>query len=375
MQLLYSTYTLGNISCWDFPRAIPPKIARPACVFYIYWCIHSYLTFSSIVMGSVKSVVEKTREASTWNSDKYYDYGRPFVGMLEGHHLYGEWLDAEAEYEIKLAKSTLHWYILVKKKESRTLPYVTFEVTTSNMTNLIPVTRNIEVCENNATDKDVFKGCLFKICCLADEVVSKMCTYNIFMRNCQNFCNELLMKLGKDESSTTFSPDMTEENYDRTISLDFDVLNRVIPEAKQEENAILTISESPEKGPIVRYSATTVQMEGPEIRRHDSGVCKIFGSEAVVLTDNSCLRISSKPSVNDLQDIFRILGPLEGEWREIGHKLALLPYTLNNNQGLHNMLEKYLEEPSRSWDRLANVIDKFSQVAAQRIIELAKKKS
>ena len=38
------------------------------------------------------------------------------------------------------------------------------------------------------------------------------------------------------------------------------------------------------------------------------------------------------------------------------------------------MLEKYLEEPSRSWDQLANVIDKFSHVAAQRIIELAKKR-
>ena len=324
-------------------------------------------------MGSIKSIIEKTREA-TWNSDNYYDCGRPFVGMLEDHHLYGEWLDAEAEYEIKLAKSTLHWYILVKKKGSRTLPYVTFEITTSNMTNLIPATRNIKVCENNATDKDVFKGCLFKICCLADEVVSKMDTYDLFVRNCQNFCNELLTKLGKDESPTTFSPDTTEENYDRTISLDFDVLNRVIPEAKQEDNAVLIISESPEKGPIVRYSATTVQMQRPKLRRCDSEVCEISGSEAVVLTDDSCLRISCKPSVNDLQALLGILGPLEGEWREIGHKLELLPCTLNNNQGLHNMLEKYLEEPSRSWDQLANVIDEFSQVAAQRIIELAKKR-
>ena len=221
-------------------------------------------------MGLVKSIVKKTREA-TWNSDDYCDYGRSFASMLKGHHLYGEWLDAEAEYEIKLAKSTLHWYLLVKKKGSQTLPYVTFEVTTSNMTNLIPATRNIKVCENNATDKDVFKGCLFKICCLADEVVSEMDTYDLFMRNSQNFCNELLTKLGKDESSTTFSPDTTEENYDHTTSLDFKVLNRVIPE---EENATLIISESTQKGPIVRHSATTVQMQRPKLRRHDSGVCE-----------------------------------------------------------------------------------------------------
>ena len=177
-------------------------------------------------MGALESITAKTREATFNHSirkDKYCDHGRPFIGMLEDHHLYGEWLDVETEYEIKLVKSTLHCYLLVKKKGAQALPYVSFEITTSNMTNLIPVTRNYDVCKDNATDMGVFKGRLSKLCSLADEVVSEMDTYNLFTRNCLNFCNELLKKVGKNESPTTFSPDTNVENYDRTISRDFDL--------------------------------------------------------------------------------------------------------------------------------------------------------
>ena len=63
-----------------------------------------------------------------------------------------------------------------------------------------------------------------------DEVVSEMETYNLFKRNYyQKFFNELLMKLGKNESPTTFSLDTIEENYDCIVSQDFDMLNKVIP--------------------------------------------------------------------------------------------------------------------------------------------------
>ena len=202
-----------------------------------------------------------------------------------------------------------------------------------------------------------------------------MDTYDVFSRNCQNFCNELLRELGKDNSPTTFSSDTTKESNDRTIGKDFDLLYTVLPETKKEEERATTInSDSTAKASVVKYSA---KLQMPTcIPRQDTDtfeLCKISGSKAVVLTDNiSWTAVSSKPSDKNLQALLGILAPLESKWKEIGHELALLPYTLNHNQGMRNMLEKYFKEPSRSWEQLANVAPEHSQDAAQDIIQLAR---
>ena len=182
--------------------------------------------------------------------------------------------------------------------------------------------------------------------------------------------------MGIHEFPTTFSPDTTEENYDRTISRDFDLLCKVIPEVKQEEDPMPTaiISESITKHPVVIRSTTAVPMQRPGLRRHDSKPCKMSGCQALVLTEVPSLRVSSKPSANDLQALLGILAPLEGKWKAIGHQLALLSCTLNRNQGMSNMLMKYFEEPSRSWDQLVNAVAKFNWAAAQSIIRLAHEK-
>ena len=314
----------------------------------------------------MKSSTTKPRE-QTWNRSvsSDYDFGRPFVDMLKDHHLYGDWLDVETEYEIKLDNSTFHWRLLVKKWESRALPYASLEITTrtSNSTNLIPVIREYEDYTDSAIDKGILKGSLSKLCGLADQVVSKMETYNLFTRNCQHFCNELLKTLGKDESPLTFSRDMTEE------SQDFDLLSIVLPNTKKKENSATVIHQ------VVKHSATAVPMQMPKLRTDDSEPCKISGSPVAILTVNDASTgavASSRPSHEHLEALLEILAPLEDRWREIGHELALLPYTLNHNKGMRNMLKKYLEQPSRSWEQLVNAVSKFDQGAAQSILELAK---
>ena len=327
-------------------------------------------------MGSLPSIFARTRE-TTWNHNKKskgkYRYGSTFTCMLKEHQCYGEWLDVETEYELKLDKSTLHWKLLVKKEGSQTLPYFSLEITTSNMTNILRTTCTDEVCKDNAIDMGVFIGRLSTLCDSADKIASKMDTYNFLTRNCQTFCNELLKELGKDESPTTFSPDTTEENYDRTIGKDFDFLYKVLPEAKREESATIINSDSTAKASAVKCSEKPV-MQRPTLRKDTPKPCRVPANclEIVVPTDIQCTVISSKPSGQNLPALLRILAPLEGKWEEVGRKLALLSHTLNRNPGMRNMLEKYFEEPSRSWDQLANVVAQYNKVAAQAIIQLAR---
>lgn len=65
--------------------------------------------------------------------------GRSFVEMIQAHESYKLLLQSPTYYEIKLVHGTttnLHWYVLAKMKDSG-LPYITFEITTTNMKNLI----------------------------------------------------------------------------------------------------------------------------------------------------------------------------------------------------------------------------------------------
>lgn len=48
-------------------------------------------------MDSVLSVFGASKDAA-WSKRNNYDYNRPFVDMLKGHHSYGQWLNAETEY-------------------------------------------------------------------------------------------------------------------------------------------------------------------------------------------------------------------------------------------------------------------------------------
>ena len=68
--------------------------------------------------------------------------------------MYGEWLDADAEYEVKLAKSTPHWYLIIYSDLKSNIPGMVRNIQDPFFLtrNLIPATRNLKICESNATD-------------------------------------------------------------------------------------------------------------------------------------------------------------------------------------------------------------------------------
>ena len=117
-------------------------------LFKLCLSIYSLLDFVS-VMGSIFSLLNFTRKAC-WEKfpkgTRDRNSGRLFLEMIRDHSLYGLWIKAQATYEVKLVhrNSILHWYLLRRTKGSSTLSYISVEITTSDMSDLIPVTRNFE---------------------------------------------------------------------------------------------------------------------------------------------------------------------------------------------------------------------------------------
>ena len=125
-------------------------------------------------MGSILSLIRKACWDKSRKGTRDHDYGRTFLEMLTDHRLYGSCIKAQVAYEVKLVhrNTALHWYLLLKAKGSPSLPHISMEVTTSDMRDLIPVTRNFESYDvNQVSDMGIYEGTLFSLCQLADGVV------------------------------------------------------------------------------------------------------------------------------------------------------------------------------------------------------------
>jgi hypothetical protein len=143
-------------------------------------------------------------------------YGLSFTQMFQKTK-YNPVSDVLTDFDVRLVHSTrgpLHWYILVQMVDS-TLPFLTIEITTSNLTNLIPTMRSIDLNEAGGcfsrppTEVGIYHGTLQKICKLADAVITEMGGYNLLVNNCQHFCNNLLQKLNFRTYDTTIGPQTT----------------------------------------------------------------------------------------------------------------------------------------------------------------------
>ena len=136
---------------------------------------------------------------------------------------YASMLPSKLNYEFKLVhgKKCIHWFFLLKIKDSQ-LPYITLEIQTSDLHDLIPTVQNVEngdisiteaFSQSNSTvltDLDVYDGRLQDLCEIADGVVEAMKEYNIVSNNCQHFCNNVLKKLGRKTFSTTVGHQCTQ---------------------------------------------------------------------------------------------------------------------------------------------------------------------
>ena len=143
-----------------------------------------------------------------------FDYGKKFVEMIKNHQQYRGLIRVKTTYEVKLVhREGRHWYLLVKPKDSE-LPYVSLEVRTTDLYDLVQYTCDIDFPKMDVySDVGFYEGTLLNLCELAVSVVKEMDSYELLSANCQTFCNSLLKKMGKPEFSTST------ELIDREIEL------------------------------------------------------------------------------------------------------------------------------------------------------------
>ena len=142
-------------------------------------------------------------------------------------------------FDLRLVHSTrgpLHWYILIQMVGSD-LPFLTIEITTSNLTDLIPTMQTVDLDETCGclsrppTEVGIYHGTIQNICKLADAVVAEMGSYNLLVNNCQHFCNNLLKKLEFRTYDTTIGPKTTLDDEEKNIDMFTIVLGQVYDKA------------------------------------------------------------------------------------------------------------------------------------------------
>lgn len=164
-------------------------------------------------------------------------YGQSFTQMLQQNPKYKYVSNVVTDFDVRLVHSTrrgpLHWYVLVHMVGSD-LPFLTIEITTFNLTDLIPTMRTIYLDETgrylsqSPTEVGIYHGTLQNICKFADAVVTEMGGYNLLVSNCQHFCNNLLKKLNSDFHifDTTIGPQTTLDDEETKVDFITTVLRQ-----------------------------------------------------------------------------------------------------------------------------------------------------
>ena len=319
-------------------------------------------------MGSIFSVSGPSRMLA-WKrvlertSD--FSYGKPFVEMIQDHPQYGPWINVKTTYEVRLVHlESHHWYLLVRTKDS-TLSYISLEIRTTDLSDLVPFTRGIDSPKLDvSSDVGSYEGTLFSLCELADSVVKEMGSYELLTSNCQTFCNQLLKKMGKTEFPTTIVTEF--------IDKELDLLGEVI------------IGRSPSKATNCLPTVSYVKLNTIKQKRSSSRATSAAGITAKQPAAKELDLVLPKNvpslSIDDLSSLYKILIPIQHDWREIGDKLAIDPQTLETigtshfqiaEQCLREMLREYLQRPSPSWVDLANAVKEHNPQSARAIIKRA----
>ncbi len=119
--------------------------------------------------------------------------GQPFIQMVQETPYADVMEDEHQTYSVYLDKTNLHWMLLLKSTVS-SLPYITLEISTLNMIDLLTVMKIIS--ETECTSKKLthignYSGKLSTFCLTADKVREAMDRYELLHSNCQHFCNNL----------------------------------------------------------------------------------------------------------------------------------------------------------------------------------------
>ena len=316
-------------------------------------------------MGGVSSIFHPLRILSWKKSQEHTSncvYGRPFVEMIQDHHLYGNIIEVKCTYEMKLVHGEgVHWYLLVRPKDSK-LPYISLEIRTRNMSDLVPCIYVIEAISSDvSSDVGFYKETLTNLCKLADRVVREMGSYDLLASNCQTFCNELLKKMGKPDFP------MSTEYLDRGL----DLLGEALGGHSQSNRAT---------NHNVRFSASRSSL--PVSNSHVNQPISISTGGSTWEVDVALSSKFPSVSIDDFTSLKQILIPIKHSWKEIGKELLVNPQTLEMiekshcqiaEQCLREMLREYLQrtDPPPSWVDLASAVKKYNIQVAKSIIKRA----
>ena len=290
-------------------------------------------------------------------------YGKPFVEMIQAHPQYGPLINVKATFEVKLVyRESHHWYLLIKTKESA-LPYISLEIRTTNLSDLVPFTREVgSPSKEVLSDVGVYEGTLSSLCGHADSIVKEMSSYDLLTSNCQTFCNKLLNRIGKPEFPATT------EFLDR----EFDLLHEALVGESSFGAGNQTVS-----GASSPVSISTLNQPAA-VSESLVGAVNLRELEGTFSSGFPPL------SVDDLTSLKPILIPIRNSWRDIGDKLFINPqilqkientYPTRAEQCLREMLREYLQrtDPPPSWKELVDVVMEHDENVAKSIVRRAKR--
>ena len=322
-------------------------------------------------MDSTLTVLSPLRKL-TWSKvlekTKKFDYKRPFVEMIGEHPIYGHMMKVKGVYEVKLVHlESAHWYLLVRTKDS-TMPYVSLEVRTTDLKDLVQFTREIDSQEAGiSSDMGIYEGTLLSLCELADRVVKEMDSYHPLTSNCQTFCNKLLKMTGKYEVPTSTSI------LDRVIDLLGEAISGSPP--TKVKNSLPIVSRKTKLDNANQKQSNCVAMSSGGAKESHTATKK---------RDPELPENIPSLSISDLTWLNKTLLPIACSWKSIGSNLhidaRILTRIENEYRGhgakqcLCEILREYLQQRINppTWIVLVSAVAEESYHVAKSIVEGAK---
>lgn len=158
--------------------------------------------------SSIRSSSSSIRRSSTSSSNKDTQEDEEFSVMLANSDYYA-FKNSKVVYEVYLQHKKLHWFLLLKMKDSE-LRYLTLEATTPNLSDL---TRVMFMLDSSYGEKvtycGIIKDSISSIVKVADKIIEKMGHYSLFSSNCQHFCNNFLNHYGLPVQRTTLGAEVS----------------------------------------------------------------------------------------------------------------------------------------------------------------------
>lgn len=174
------------------------------------------LSIGSSLLGSSSLAVAASAKSSSnsENTHRQDDNNSNFTDMefseMVKNSSYALITRVEMAYEVYIDKSTWHWFLLLKAKDTDL--FFSIEIFTSDFSDIVcgmclytDYKGKLTYCGKIADTRldDILKT--------ADRITEQMGRYRLFSNNCQHFCNNILHHYGFEVYRTTIGKEVTAE--------------------------------------------------------------------------------------------------------------------------------------------------------------------